>query len=210
MMDGEYEVIRKKRWLDDARAKKLILFSAAGLLVYLAGFALFVARLDFEAGVGAVERSDAVIVFTGDGRRIREGLAEFGRGRARRLFISGIESKRLAPSSLGKGNIELGVKARNTIENAMESALWARAGGVESIVLITSFYHMPRAVLALGKYMPEAKITPFPVSHGIKGSWQAVNTPWALKLSFKEYNKYLAFWAWTRLGFDDALLNRIK
>ena len=59
--------------------------------------------------------------------------------------------------------VDLGYQATDTIGNARETAHWAKTYGYHSLILVTSDFHMPRALLELKAAMPDAWIIPYPV-----------------------------------------------
>ncbi|HXI86646.1 MAG TPA: YdcF family protein, partial [Parvularculaceae bacterium] len=86
----------------------------------------------------------------------------------------------------------LGVEARSTEGNAREVRDWARAHGFKSLILVTSDYHMPRALLETRAQLPEVKVIAYPVESGYLDSR---NRPsgWAAWRQFAvEYSKFLA------------------
>lgn len=105
------------------------------------------------------------VVFTGQFERIHFALGLFEEGRIDRLFISGVNSgagldpKRFdrqfglseaLRAARAEGRIVLASEANTTLENAAETACWLRMSPeVDTVALITSHRHMPRASLAL-------------------------------------------------------------
>ena len=136
------------RWL--ARLAALL------ALAWGVGFGWFVANLPRAAPDDV--RTDAIVVLTGDDRRIPRGLALLRAGVARRLLISGVGERTTAtelaadahvPRALFRCCVDLGRMAVDTRSNAEETAAWARAHGVRSLRLVTSDYHMRRAEVEL-------------------------------------------------------------
>ncbi|MDR1008674.1 MAG: YdcF family protein [Rickettsiales bacterium] len=215
----EIKIAAKKPWLDDKRAKKLIIGTLLALLLYIIGFGVFLARLDFKPA-GTI-KTDAIIVLTGDGDRIEEAVAALNDGRAKQLFISGVERRgninRILDRILSdlraradlRARIETG-HATNTLGNGLESREWAEKNGIRSVRVVTSFYHMPRAMLVFRKYLPNVRLVPSPVSHGFESSWQVLRRPAATRLAFKEYGKFVATWALDTAGVSDSFINRIR
>lgn len=129
----------------------LVLLWLAGFLVFLGYAALPAEKVEHE--------TDAVVVLTGDAGRLEAGLAYFKTGAAKHLLITGVNkgTKReeiLAP--LFEGNNEPGCcitldrEADNTRGNARETHKWIREqkdGTIDSLRLVTSSLHMPRARL---------------------------------------------------------------
>ena len=81
----------------------------------------------------------------------------------------------------------LGHKALTTYGNANETQEWITANKVKSIRLVTSGYHMGRALLEFKRVMPDLKIIPHPVEETDYGvlNWKF----W--ELAFSEYHKIL-------------------
>jgi uncharacterized SAM-binding protein YcdF (DUF218 family) len=142
--------------------------------------------------------TDAIVVLTGGRLRLEAGLDLLGAGRARKLFVSGvnphvdrIELMRAAghaDSDLSR--IVIGHDADNTLGNARETAGWMHQQGYRSLRLVTSWYHMQRSLLEFERAMPGTLIVAEPVfvSHVEGGEhWLDV----AL-LTLSEYDKYLA------------------
>jgi uncharacterized SAM-binding protein YcdF (DUF218 family) len=130
-------------------------------------------------------------------------------GRGRRLLITGVgattntaELMRLAPDHQRWFGccIDLDYAAANTVGNAVETRRWARERGFRSLVVVTSGYHMPRAMLEISHRLPDVTLIPFPVVTGqIRAEpwWQH---PGTAKLLVFEYLKYLA--AAARIGLE--------
>ena len=85
--------------------------------------------------------------------------------------------------------IHLGYLADNTYENAMETDMWIQKNDVRSVLLVTSFYHMPRSLFEIETRIPRLVVYPYPVFPK-KMDTQLVHTRhfWLL---FVEYNKFL-------------------
>ena len=69
---------------------------------------------------------------------------------------------------------------------------WARERGFKSLIVVTSNYHMPRAILELSHAMPDIALIPFAV---VGERWR--DEPWwtsgaTLRLLLSEYAKYVA------------------
>lgn len=157
------------------------------VLVWLLGFALYAVNVPPPAGN---ERVDAIVVFTGAKGRLAHGLEMLETGRAKRMFISGVdptvrETELVAvvgrSDDLFKCCIDLGKVAIDTRSNAFETAEWVNKHNIKSLRLVTTDWHMRRArdelKHALGK---DVTIIADPV-----GSEPSL---WTL---FNEYNKYV-------------------
>lgn len=152
-------------------------------------------------------KTDAIVVLTGGSGRLDEGLALLERGAAERLFISGVyqgvdmqnllQAYRESPEDLNCC-VAIG-HAEDTINNALETATWARDNSIASLRLVTSAYHMPRAVLEFKHALPGVTLAEHPVfpAHVKQEDWWA--WPGTTGLIVGEYNKFLIAWARHRL-----------
>src|SRR5262245_66368989 len=90
-------------------------------------------------------------------------MALLAAGKAKRVLITGVnrtttvdELKRLA----SRGDqyftccVDIDKEARNTIDNATETSEWVALNHYHSIIVVTSNYHMPRALAELARAMP--------------------------------------------------------
>ena len=182
--------------------RRLGLLAVAMFVVWLGGLALFVASSLSIRGDPSV-RTDAIVVLTGGRLRLESGLQLFVAGRAKKLFISGVNQRverdeLLRPlGPVGQRAaccIVLGHEADNTFGNARETAAWMHEEGYSSLRLVTSWYHMKRGLLEFGRAMPQVTIIAYPVfAHPLDQerwwSWHG-----SLVLIISEYDKYLAAW----------------
>jgi len=87
--------------------------------------------------------------------------------------------------------IELGHEADNTRGNAIETHDWMERERFASLTVVTSTYHMRRALLEFRRVMPQARLVAHPV---FPDSWPR-DAWWrrteALLLVVHEFNKYL-------------------
>lgn len=170
------------------------------VLAALAGFFAFASLVDQVAH--APQRSaDGVVVLTGGGHRIDEGLGLLASGRGRRLLISGVNERtghdellKLHPGAKALVGccVDLGAQARNTIGNAIEARRWARMHGFSTLTVVTSPYHMPRALIELRHAMPSVQIEPHrPVreAHAVDRLWR---DPELMRTMLLEYVKFAA------------------
>lgn len=144
--------------------------------------------------------ADAVVVLTGTPDRLGVGFELLAGGRARRMFISGVyrgvdvqqilRALRRSPSE-GDNAITLGYGADDTIGNARETAEWVAKEKLHSLILVTSNYHMPRALLEFHAEMPAIEIIPHATAAAtfkIDDWWR---WPGTIKLIASEWSKYL-------------------
>jgi len=179
-------------------ALALVSFLAAAFVAGFIGFALSLERSESTLTVQA----DGVVVLTGGSDRVYEAGGLLARGQARRLLITGVnratrghEIAKLLPVSreLFDCCVDLGYRARDTIGNALETRDWAQARGLDrgSLIVVTSNYHMPRALAELSAALPEASLYPFAVvsDHVRVEDW--LDDIAVTRLIAAEYCKYL-------------------
>jgi uncharacterized SAM-binding protein YcdF (DUF218 family) len=143
---------------------------AGGLaLAWVAGFLWFVRDVESPATPG---KADGIVVLTGGAERIATGLHLLQQGCCRRMLISGVgHGAELAALQHGTGiaatpladTITLGRAATSTAGNADETAAWAHGNHLHSLMVVTAFYHMPRALYELSRTAPDLALIPVPV-----------------------------------------------
>jgi uncharacterized SAM-binding protein YcdF (DUF218 family) len=185
-----------------ARAlRRLGLFALVMFVLWLGGLAWFVASS--LAIRGDPIATDAIVVLTGGRLRLETGLLLFTAGTAKKLFVSGVNQRvdreellrPLGPlAERAACCIALGHEADNTFGNARETANWMHEEGYRSLRLVTSWYHMRRALLEFDRAMPQVTIIAYPVfaQHIDAERWWSWHGP--LVLIITEYEKYLAAW----------------
>lgn len=165
-------------------------------LVAIAGFVHFATHIG-HSGVRAAASADGIVVLTGGKARVETAIALLADGKAGRLLISGAhrDSSSASIRRAVKGDadmfaccIDIDKNALDTIGNAEEAAAWARQHGFDSLIVVTSDYHMPRSLLELGRQLPDTEIQPWPVP-SIPIS---ITDPASLRLLLPEYAKYVA------------------
>ena len=108
------------------------------------------------------------------------------------ITISQIE-KQAKIKADDESKIELGRKAKNTIENAIEAEEWIKKNNIKSIRLVTSSYHIPRSLQEFIIYVTkendlEVILNPiYSPNVNIKW-WKSWGT---FRLLVMEYNKFL-------------------
>ena len=112
-----------------------------------------------------------IVVLTGGKGRIEKGIELLRKGNGKFLLISGVFKKEKVKNKyLFEDNIDLKEcciffeeKAKNTFQNASEVSKWLKDKkvNIESIQLITSYYHIPRSFIIndLG-YLTKMSIKP--------------------------------------------------
>ncbi len=169
-------------------------------LAALAGFIAFALKVERQSTIPG-QQADGMIVLTGSADRIPDAIELFSKGHARRLLITGVhpgitrvEIGHLSPKFRDLINccMDLGYEAMNTFGNAREARRWVEQHEIEkSIIVVTSNYHMPRALAELHDALPQFTLIPYPVvSIRMRevGWWQSTQT---LRLIGTEYVKYV-------------------
>jgi uncharacterized SAM-binding protein YcdF (DUF218 family) len=141
---------------------------------------------------------DAIVVLTGGPERVDVALRLLTSGAADRLLVSGAGEKTeladlahlsgMDPAPLER-QITLGHSARTTRGNALETASWAHAEQVKTLLVVTTWFHMPRALVELRRAMPSLSLLPYPV--GQFRAEELIHAGGARRL-IGEYHKYLA------------------
>ena len=184
------------------RAVLLTVASAAALcaLAFAGGyvwFALSLARDEPQLSV----KAEGVVALTGGSDRVLDAAELLARGQARRMLITGVNRAtrssvlaRKLPVSRDLFNccVDLGYQALDTFGNAQETRQWAQVHNIShSLIVVTSNYHMPRAMVELSAVLPELKLYPYPVisEHVNIADWGS--DPAVVRLIGSEYVKFL-------------------
>lgn len=135
-------------------------------LLHLAS--LLVVEPGATVGAGRHATADVIVVLGGDGaRRARHAAALYADGWAPRVLVTGEGDCREMAAVLRGGGVprsQIGVecRSRNTWENAQLSAPILARWSAEEAVLVTSWFHMRRAMISFGAAAPELRLVPSP------------------------------------------------
>jgi uncharacterized SAM-binding protein YcdF (DUF218 family) len=182
------------------RLLQLVWLVAGAGVLWLGGLAFFVIS-SMAIPAAPRDRTDAIVVVTGGRLRLESGLALLAAGDAKKLFISGVNprvDRRELLRAMGPAAereaccIALGHAADNTYGNARETAQWMREQGFASLRLVTSWYHMRRALLEFDRAMPQLRIVANPVFAHHMTPEHVWGWHGAAVLVIGEYHKYLA------------------
>ena len=171
-------------------------------LMWLVGLFAFADRVRKLTPADEPARADGIVALTGpSAERVNAAIRLLEQDKGDRVLISGVnrevrrqELRALTPGSTKLFNccVDLGFEAENTLGNAEEIAAWTRSRGYDDLIVVTSDYHMPRALLEIRSVAPGVKLTPYAVSTpSLDNSrwWKAAVTARRMTL---EYMKYLA------------------
>ncbi len=180
------------------------LFGFATTLL-LCGFALFLFHINTLTPPKTLPQADGIVVLTGKGGgRLAAGGQLLKDKYGERLLVSGVNPA-IDEKDIGvllaldeeyiACCVDLDYEAENTVDNGKETANWARALGYETIILVTSAYHMPRAQVEISAAMDGITIIPYPVK-----STSAPDEPWwgggeKFNRNIREYAKLLVSYA---------------
>jgi uncharacterized SAM-binding protein YcdF (DUF218 family) len=197
--------VPRKKWAAVIASALVIAFVAGGI-----GFVGFLSEL---RGTEAKppRTADGIVVLTGGSSRVSDAMELLADGYGKRLLISGVHpasgasdiSRSLTENqSLLSCCVDLDRSAVNTRSNAAETRRWVHERGFKSLIVVTSNYHMPRAILELSHAMPHVTLIPYAV---VGDKWR--EEPWwtnsaTVRLLLSEYVKYVA--AEVRVRLADA------
>ncbi len=189
------------------------LFFAAAVVI---GFAGFLSQLR-NTETRPERQADGIVVLTGGASRVSDAMELLAAGYGKRLLISGVHPTSTASDisrsvqesqALFTCCVDLDRSAVSTRGNASETRRWARERGFKSLIVVTSNYHMPRAIVELSHAMPDITLIPYAV---VGERWR--DEPWwengaTFRLVLSEYVKYIAAAVRVRLadlGIDLSL-----
>ena len=181
------------------------------ILISMLSF-FFQGLLDFKEKISSLQKHSNtlnldIVILTGGSNRIKNGLKivndvhKFTKANSK-ILISGTGKgftkkslKKLLTSNFNLKLLECCIKFENistdTYSNASETYKWVKMNNIKKFILITSNYHMPRAILEFKNQMPNREIFTYPIipkNHDI-GNW--LNSSETFSLIFVEYSKLL-------------------
>ena len=150
--------------------------------------------------------ADAILVLTGGENRIAQGFRAWKEGRGRELFILGAgKDAKLAnivspgtatyPHTLARVHVE--GWSQNTLENAFSAKSAVASRAYKKVILVPSYYHVPRAHLALRAVLPPAvaiAVIPVKSDWRRKSAWHRL--PRLFLLEGWKYWGYRLFLRW--------------
>lgn len=159
------------------------------VVTWALGFGFYLLKVPTPQPASDHPKADAIVVLTGDKNRLNMGLELLKAGLGDRMLLSGVHPT-VKPTELAALTgadqalfaccIDLGKEAANTIGNVTETRKWRQSKNIRGLLLVTSDYHMPRALLLFSQMDPEGVYYAAPTSS---------QAPFGFYL--REYNKYL-------------------
>jgi len=186
---------------------------ATGIILLAVGFGWFIFNIAGDE-ITLDTKADGIVALTGAAARIPDAIELLATDRGKRLLITGVhratsskEIARLTPlySRYFTCCIDLDRSALNTFGNALETKRWARAHNFNSLIVVTSNWHMPRAMAELAHQLPDVTLVAYPViSEKVKTEpwWSNLDTA---RFLFAEYLKYVLALARMHLDTDSAV-----
>jgi uncharacterized SAM-binding protein YcdF (DUF218 family) len=179
------------------------------VLAFTLGFLWFTSQVP-SSEITLTGTTDGIVVLTGDSARISEAIELLANRRGKRLLISGAnrgttaaEISRLNPDFTRW--IQCCVdfdRSLNTLGNAIETRRWTERRRFRSLTVVTSDYHMPRAMAEIAHQLPNTRLVAFPVmSERLRADHWWASGP-AMRLLLSEYVKYIV--ARTRMRLNGA------
>jgi uncharacterized SAM-binding protein YcdF (DUF218 family) len=158
----------------------IILSFIIAFLFWACGFVWFAAKTIMMKPYDTEQAASAIVVLTGDEGRIDAGLDLFAAQRGAYLFITSVDPSITEQSIREKWAssretplpiccIALDYEAETTAHNAQITRDWIdtmqkeTGQTVESVRLVTSNYHMPRALMDFKRLLPDLTVYPHPI-----------------------------------------------
>lgn len=166
------------------------------LFLWLAGAFSYFVSMQKKTTLYPDLQTDAIVVLTGGEGRIQKGLELWSQLKAPELFITGVNKtnsrKAVLNSWKGQGRLPLccltlDFEATTTRENAQQTRQWVDRNYIKSIRLVTSNYHMRRAIMEFEELMPDITI----IKHNVISKEFGLAEPYFWFLFLQEYNKSL-------------------
>jgi uncharacterized SAM-binding protein YcdF (DUF218 family) len=182
------------------RLRAAVAVPLAFVAAILVGFIGFLSQLR-NSETRPERKADGIVVLTGGASRVSDAMELLAAGYGKRLLISGVHPASTASDisrsvqesqALFRCCVDLDRSAVSTRGNASETRRWVHERGFKSLIVVTSNYHMPRAVVEMSHAMPDIALIPYAV---VGERWR--DEPWwesgaTFRLVLSEYVKYVA------------------
>lgn len=166
------------------------------IFLWLSGFVVFI--YDVLSFSSIPPLTDGIVVLTGGTGRIHTAIRFLEKDCSQYLLISGVGATTTLqdlknsitnfPAISCQDHILLGHNATSTMGNAIETAAWVHYYHLQSLTVITSNYHMRRAILELRNLLYDIPLYPFSINTINKDNVLKISS---IRLLFIEYNKLL-------------------
>ncbi len=180
-------------------ATSLCLIVAGGFLI--GGFLKFTDTVTSYDANSAIKNASAIVVFTGGNSRIDQAVKLLKDGKGQRLLISGVHPNISVKTLQEEFHIEenlfnccvdIDKQAANTHGNAVETEKWSASHKFDSLIIVTSAFHMPRSLLETQRRLPSVNLTPYPVPTKDFDNKNWYKDQLSLNILLSEYTKYVA------------------
>lgn len=182
-------------------ARRLFTYGVLFVLIFLiSGFVRFSLRLN-EFANPSETFGDGIVVLTGGKSRVETALELLSQNNANQLLISGTNPttglKALSVrypdyENLIECCVALDSASLDTRQNAIATAKWVEAADIRQLIVVTSDYHMQRALIELGRAIPEINLVPHAVTTNNTADFGWLSDTNRLPLILSEYFKTLA------------------
>ena len=166
------------------------------LILVLSHFIFFLLLIkNFKSDYTTIKSIDSIVVLTGDKFRISKGMEILSNGIGEKLLLSGVNKNIKLTNIMNEFPkyknffdccVEIENISSNTFENSRETFLWLEKNKYNSVLIVSSDYHMPRAKLEFEKFLNTKNTYYHPVNSN--NNLMAIGK---IKKLFLEYVKYM-------------------
>ena len=166
------------------------------LILVLSHFIFFLSLVkNFKSNYTTIKSIDSIVVLTGDKFRISKGMEILSNGIGEKLLLSGVNKNIKLTNIMNEFPkyknffdccVEIENISSNTFENSRETFLWLEKNKYNSVLIVSSDYHMPRAKLEFEKFLNTKNTYYHPVNSN--NNLMAIGK---IKKLFLEYVKYM-------------------
>ena len=166
------------------------------LILVLSHFIFFLSLVkNFKSNYTTIKSIDSIVVLTGDKFRISKGMEILSNGIGEKLLLSGVNKNIKLTNIMNEFPkyknffdccVEIENISSNTFENSRETFLWLEKNKYNSVLIVSSDYHMPRAKLEFEKFLNTKNTYYHPVNSN--NNLKAIGK---IKKLFLEYVKYM-------------------
>jgi len=164
-------------------------------------YLLLVFPKNYHSKVEDIKKEEsAIIVLTGGKGRFEKGFSLLKQNKSENLFITGVYPGQNLRSKYDLNDFEKELfdcciiqshKAINTKENAVEVKKWIKDKNLKEIVLVSSYYHLPRSKIIFDKEIPDIIIKLVPADDDIFDSDTFFDYLFNFRVIMTEYIKIL-------------------